>query len=82
MPERYGYFVIVHNDAGWHVRTHAANGEPIMTSKVYTRRRAAVRAVEVSARGTVPKVDGEYLPAVETSDGNIPVHFRDERTGR
>lgn len=52
-------FEIVRTDAGWHVRFRAANGEPVMTSEIYTRRQAAVNAVEIALSAWAARVDPE-----------------------
>ncbi len=49
-------FEIVRTHAGWHARFRASNGRILMSSEVYTRRRAAVSAVELVARTLM--VDG------------------------
>lgn len=40
-------FEIVRTDAGWHSRFRAGNGQIVWATEVYTRRRAALRAMEV-----------------------------------
>lgn len=43
-------FELVHTDAGFHARTIAANGEPILTSEVHPRREDARNAIRVTAQ--------------------------------
>lgn len=37
---------VVHTDAGWHVRLVHSNGETGWSTEVYTRREAAIAAIE------------------------------------
>lgn len=46
--KREPYFTVVRTAAGWHTRLCAANNQPVLTSEVYTRKRAAYRAIEVA----------------------------------
>ena len=46
-------FEIVRTNAGHHARFIAANGRTVWTTEVYTRRRAAVAAVELIAGAQV-----------------------------
>lgn len=74
------FYELVHTDAGFTAR-HIVNGREIMSSggQVYARRAGARHAIELNARGIVPKVGGQYLPYVETADGPIEVRQVDER---
>lgn len=76
-------YEIVRTHAGWTVRL-ISHGKVILSSggQVYTRQRAARRAIEIAARGAFWHVDGEWLPYVQTIEGPIEVRVIDERGER
>ena len=73
-------FEVVRTGAGWHARFRAANGQVVWTTEVYTRRKAAERAVLL-----ICDRDGFYLsphqdwPEVAWSVLLIEVREVDER---
>lgn len=59
MTARAPHFEVVHADAGWHARFVAANGQTVWTTESYTRRKTAVRAVDlIVGEGYGPRPDG------------------------
>lgn len=74
-------FEIVRTDAGWHARFRAGNQRVVMCSEVYTRRVAAVRAIEVVA-GHIVELDemGDWMVLRDcTLVDYVPVRDIDER---
>jgi uncharacterized protein YegP (UPF0339 family) len=75
-------FEVVHADAGHFARFVAANGKEVWrTSETYTRRRGAVRAVELYA-GPIRHSPFADWPEVSVSWSEWPLEVRDvdERT--
>jgi uncharacterized protein YegP (UPF0339 family) len=54
-------FEIVRTSAGWHARFCASNSRIVMSSEVYTRRRGALRAVELVAGTSITQTFGGDL---------------------
>lgn len=47
MAERTPHWQRVRTDAGWHLRLVGGNGEPVLTSEVYTDQRTVEEALRV-----------------------------------
>lgn len=86
MTARRARFEIVRTDAGWHARIVAANGNVILSSEVYARRRGALGAVAsalqaagcaVNRPPTPDTVPGRYLAVPMFSDEPVSFEVRD-----
>lgn len=71
MSDRQPRFEVVRTSAGWHTRLIATNGQIVLTSEVYTRKRAAFRAIAGTrlafvdagpTRTEIRNVDERYVP--------------------
>ena len=78
-------FEIVRTTAGWHARIRATNGNIIMSSEVYTRRRGAMGAIAVAleaagcAVNRPPSVDPDdpsRILAIPHGMGEEPLSYR------
>jgi uncharacterized protein YegP (UPF0339 family) len=52
-PVRRGQWQSVHTDEGWHLRLVAANGEIVLTSKVFTRKEAVLESFGITLNSSV-----------------------------
>lgn len=80
MSTRAARFEIVRSAAGWHARYRAANGRIVWTTEVYTRRRAALEAIESIV--DAPITSSPFSDGPEISRHRAPLEVRDidERT--
>lgn len=77
-------FEVVRTDAGWHSRFRAGNGQIVWATEPYTRRRAAVRAVELIVGAPVRVSRYAEWPEVDWAGNRVePTEVRDvdERSG-
>lgn len=71
-------FEIVRTAAGWHARFRASNGQIVWTTEVYTRRRAAVKAVEtIVGRAIYVSPNADHPEVDWTGNTEAPTEVRD-----
>lgn len=61
-------FEVVRTDAGWHARFVAANGQTVWVTESYTRRRAAVRAIEAIVDPCYGWIEGDAVVCLSSRD--------------
>lgn len=62
MTERPGTWQRVRTESGWHLRLIGANGEPVLTSEVYTDPRTVTNALILIYRTAGADLDTELAP--------------------
>jgi uncharacterized protein YegP (UPF0339 family) len=83
MTKQTPRFEVVHTGpAKFHARFIGGNGEPVWTTESYTRKAAAVRAIEVITDEFIYwDQDGCHIPRRDRGSWAFEVRFVDERGG-
>lgn len=61
-------FEVVRTEAGWHARFRAANGRIVWTTEPYTRRRAALAAIESILDPCFGWIEGDAIVCLSARD--------------
>lgn len=79
---RSPHFALIHTNSGVHLRIDGANGEPIMTSEVYTDLYTANRAAHLVVRTVAQLLQNNNLLVFGADLDRLAanIEYRDERT--